>query len=79
VPHRPTSAQTLLKAHSGGVGWGADFFTTEVWTWQGPGHLRDVFVTEDYARDSLGLNRLEIRDDVLDARIRGLERAERHR
>jgi putative transposase len=34
VPHRPTSWQTLLKAHWGRIA-GADFFTTEVWTWQG--------------------------------------------
>jgi putative transposase len=34
VPQRPTSWQTFLKAHWGSVA-GADFFTTEVWTWQG--------------------------------------------
>jgi hypothetical protein len=32
VPHRPTAWQTFLKAHGGGIA-GADFFTTEVWTW----------------------------------------------
>jgi hypothetical protein len=34
VPQRPTSWQTFLKAHWGAI-VGADFFTTEVWTWQG--------------------------------------------
>jgi putative transposase len=34
VPQRPTSWQTFLKAHWGRIA-GADFFTTEVWTWQG--------------------------------------------
>src|SRR5256885_966045 len=34
VPHRPTSWQTFLNAHWGSAA-AADFFTTEVWTWQG--------------------------------------------
>jgi hypothetical protein len=34
VLHRSTSWQTFLKAHWGAIA-GADFFTTEVWTWQG--------------------------------------------
>jgi transposase InsO family protein len=34
VPTRPTSWQTFLRAHWGVVA-GADFFTTEVWTWRG--------------------------------------------
>ena len=34
VPQRSTSWQTFLKAHWGSIA-GADFFTTEVWTWQG--------------------------------------------
>ena len=34
VPQRPTSWQTFLKAHWGVIA-GADFFTTEVWTWRG--------------------------------------------
>ena len=34
VPQRPTSWQTFLQAHWGAIA-GADFFTTEVWTWQG--------------------------------------------
>jgi len=32
VPERPTSWQTFLRAHWGAIA-GADFFTTEVWTW----------------------------------------------
>ena len=34
VPERPTSWRTFLRAHWGAIS-GADFFTTEVWTWQG--------------------------------------------
>ena len=34
VPQRPTSWQSFLKAHWGAIA-GADFFTTEVWTWRG--------------------------------------------
>jgi len=34
VPARPTSWQTFLRAHWGAIA-GADFFTTEVWTWRG--------------------------------------------
>jgi transposase InsO family protein len=34
VPERPTSWQTFLGAHWGAIS-GADFFTTEVWTWRG--------------------------------------------
>jgi putative transposase len=34
VPERPTSWQTFLQAHWCAIA-GADFFTTEVWTWRG--------------------------------------------
>jgi hypothetical protein len=34
VPQRPTSWRTFLSAHWGTIA-GADFFTTEVWTWRG--------------------------------------------
>jgi hypothetical protein len=34
VPERPTSWRTFLRAHWGAIA-GADFFTTEVWTWRG--------------------------------------------
>src|SRR3974390_1874385 len=34
VPERPTTWQTFLRAHWGAIA-GADFFTTEVWTWRG--------------------------------------------
>jgi hypothetical protein len=33
VPERPTAWQTFLRAHRGAIA-GADFFTTEVWTWR---------------------------------------------
>jgi putative transposase len=34
VPRRPTAWRTFLRAHLGVIA-GADFFTTEVWTWRG--------------------------------------------
>src|SRR5262249_2002919 len=34
APNRPTWWQTFLRAHWGAIA-GADFFTTEVWTWRG--------------------------------------------
>ena len=41
VPERLTSWQAFLRAHWGAIaGAGADFFTTEVWTWRGGGDLR---------------------------------------
>src|SRR5437588_11262267 len=45
VPQRPTSWQTFLRAHWGVVA-GADFFTTEVWTWQGLVMYYTVFVID---------------------------------
>ena len=45
VPERPTSWQTFLQAHWGVVA-GADFFTTEVWTWQGLVTYYTVFVID---------------------------------
>jgi putative transposase len=45
VPQRPTSWQTFLKAHWGVIA-GADFFTTEVWTWQGLVTYYSVFVID---------------------------------
>jgi transposase InsO family protein len=45
VPQRPTSWQTFLKAHWGAVA-GADFFTTEVWTWRGLITYYTVFVID---------------------------------
>jgi len=45
VPQRPTSWQTFLRAHWGAVA-GADFFTTEVWTWQGLVTYYTVFVID---------------------------------
>src|SRR5436190_6076578 len=43
VPDRPTSWQTFLRAHWGAIA-GADFFTTEVWTWRGLVTYYTVFV-----------------------------------
>jgi transposase InsO family protein len=45
VPHRPTSWHTFLKAHCGAIA-GADFFPTEVWTWQGVVTYYTVFVID---------------------------------
>ena len=45
VPQRPTSWQTFLKSHWGVIA-GADFFTTEVWTWQGLVTYYTVFVID---------------------------------
>ena len=45
VPQRPTSWQTFLKAHWGVIA-GADFFTTEVWTWRGLVTYYTVFVID---------------------------------
>jgi transposase InsO family protein len=43
VPERPTSWQTFLRAHQDAIA-GADFFTTEVWTWRGLVTMYTVFV-----------------------------------
>jgi putative transposase len=45
VPQRPTSWQTFLRAHWGAIA-GADFFTTEVWTWRGLVTFYTVFVID---------------------------------
>ena len=45
VPPRPTSWQTFLRAHWGAIA-GADFFTTEVWTWRGVVTYYTVFVID---------------------------------
>jgi transposase len=45
VPERPTSWQTFLRAHWGVIA-GADFFTTEVWTWRGLVTFYTVFVID---------------------------------
>jgi integrase-like protein len=53
VPERPTSWQTFLRAHWGAIA-GADFFTTEVWTWRGLVTFYTVFVID------LGSRRVQI-------------------
>jgi transposase InsO family protein len=45
VPERPTSWQTFLRAHWGAIS-GADFFTTEVWTWRGLVTYYTLFVID---------------------------------
>lgn len=45
APERPTSWRTFLRAHWGEIA-AADFFTTEVWTWQGLVTFYTVFVIE---------------------------------
>jgi transposase InsO family protein len=45
VPQRPTSWQTFLNAHWGGIA-AADFFTTEVWTWKGLVTYYTVFIID---------------------------------
>jgi putative transposase len=45
VPQRPTSWQTFLSAHWGSIA-AADFFTTEVWTWQGLVTYYTVFIID---------------------------------
>jgi putative transposase len=45
VPERPTSWKTFLRAHWGAIA-GADFFTTEVWTWRGLVTYYTLFVID---------------------------------
>src|SRR6266851_2439775 len=45
VPERPTSWQTFLRAHWGAIA-GADFFTTEVWSWRGLVTYYTVFIID---------------------------------
>jgi hypothetical protein len=45
VPARPTSWGTFLRAHWGAIA-GAEFFTTEVWTWRGLVTFYALFVIE---------------------------------
>ena len=44
-PERPTSWQSFLRAHWGVIA-GADFCTTEVWTWRGLVTYYTVFVID---------------------------------
>jgi putative transposase len=45
VPARPTSWDTFLRAHRGAIA-GADFFTTQLWTWRGLVTFYTLFVIE---------------------------------
>jgi transposase InsO family protein len=49
APQRPTSWPTFLRAHWGAIA-GADFFTTEVWTWRGLVTYFTVFVIDVASR-----------------------------
>jgi helix-turn-helix protein len=49
APERRTSWQTFLRAHWGAIA-GADFFTTEVWTWRGLVTYYTVFVIDVASR-----------------------------
>jgi transposase InsO family protein len=44
-PERPTSWRTFVRAHWGAIA-GADFFTTEVWTWRGLVTYYTVFIID---------------------------------
>jgi hypothetical protein len=70
VPGCPTSWRTFLRAHWGAIA-GADFFTTEVWTWRGLVTYYTVFVIDLASR----------RVQVLGSSLRGVHapgRAESH-
>ena len=58
-PQRPTSCQTFLRAHWGAFA-GADFFTSEVWTWRGLVTFSTVFVID------LATRRVQILGTTLD-------------
>ena len=45
MPERPTSWQTFVRAHWSAIA-GADFFTTEVWTWRGLVTYYTLFVID---------------------------------
>ena len=49
VSQRPTSWQTFLRAHWGAIA-GADFFTTDVWTWRGLVTFYTLFVIDVASR-----------------------------
>jgi len=49
APNRPTSWQTFLRAHWGAIA-GADFFTTEIWTWHGLVTYYTAFVIDLVSR-----------------------------
>src|SRR5262249_50597199 len=49
VPQRLTSWHTFLGAHWGAIA-GADFFTTEVWTWRGLVTYYTIFVIDRASR-----------------------------
>jgi hypothetical protein len=68
VPERPTSWQAFLQAHWGAIA-GADFFTTEVWTWRGLVTYYTVFVIDlgQFAADAIECDSDEIQVSPLSA------------
>ena len=63
APTRPTSWQTFLRAHWGAIA-GADFFTTEVWTWRGLVTFYTVFVIDLATRRVQALGTRPYPDDA---------------
>jgi putative transposase len=63
VPQRPTSWQMFLRAHWGAIA-GADFFTSEVWTWRGLVTFYTVFVIDLATRRVQVLGSTPHPDDV---------------
>jgi len=68
VPERPTSWQTFLRAHWGAIA-GADFFTTEVWTWRGLVTYYTVFVIDLASRRVQIVGSTPFPDDLFLAQV----------
>jgi hypothetical protein len=67
APQRPTAGQTFLRADWGAIA-GADFFTTEVWTWRGLVTFYTVFVMDLATRRVEVLGTTEVSHDRIDKR-----------
>ena len=68
APNRPTPWQTFLRAHWGAI-VGADFFTTEVWTWRGLVTFYTVFVIDLATRRVQVLGTTHHPDDVFMSQV----------
>jgi hypothetical protein len=75
VPERRTSWQTFLRAHWGTIA-GADFFTTEVWTWRGLVTYYTVFVIDVASRRVHIVGSTPFRNDLF---MRQVAHADRRR
>jgi transposase InsO family protein len=75
IPQRPMSWQTFLKAHWGAIA-GADFFTTEVWTWRGLVTYYTVFVIDLASRRVQNLGSTPHPEALLMQAVRTLTTAE---